>query len=381
MTKVAAKKTTDLAGGCCDFFQGSTITYEYVSRATLVGFLMLDSGKILVTGGAGFIGSALIWALNRRGLRRIVVADFLERSQKWRNLTPLQFEDYLEADDLLAALDNDSALLEGVTSVFHLGACSSTTEADAAYLIRNNFEYTKRLAAWSLTRGARFVYASSAATYGALETDLSEERELYTLRPLNMYGYSKHLFDLYAAENGYADKIAGLKYFNVFGPNENHKGDMRSMVHKAFHQIRETGQVRLFRSHCPEFNDGEQRRDFLHVKDAVEMTIHLAENESCCGLFNVGSDIAHSWLDLANAVFAAMGKSPQIEFVEMPEALREKYQYFTQADITKLRESGYGHAVTPLKDAVKDYVVHYLQHDWRLGDESMWESAVEVFAC
>jgi ADP-L-glycero-D-manno-heptose 6-epimerase len=337
---------------------------------------MLDRGKILVTGGAGFIGSALIWALNRRGLLKIVVSDFLEHSEKWRNLVPLQFEDYLEADDLLAALDRNPGPLEGVTAVFHLGACSSTTETDAAYLIKNNFEYTKRLATWSLAKGARFVYASSAATYGALETDLSEERDLHALRPLNMYGYSKHLFDLHAAASGYADKITGLKYFNVFGPNENHKGDMRSMVHRAFHQIRETGKVRLFRSYRPEFRDGEQRRDFLYVKDAVEMTIHLAEDERRCGLFNVGSGIAHSWLDLTGAVFAALGKPPQIEFIEMPETLREKYQYFTKAEIAKLRSSGYDQPATPVKEAVSDYVVNYLQHDRRLGDEQMQAAVV-----
>jgi len=341
---------------------------------------MLDRGKILVTGGAGFIGSALVWALNRHGLCKIVIADFLERSEKWRNLVPLQFEDYMEADDLLAALDKNPSPLEGVKAVFHLGACSSTTETDAAYLIKNNFEYTKRLAAWSLAKGARFVYASSAATYGALETDLSEDRDLHALRPLNMYGYSKHLFDLHAAASGYADKITGLKYFNVFGPNENHKGDMRSMVHRAFHQIHETGKVRLFRSYRPEFADGEQRRDFLYVKDAVEMTIHLAEDERRCGLFNVGSGIAHSWLDLAGAVFAAFAKPPQIEFIEMPEALREKYQYFTKAEIAKLRASGYDQPVTPLKEAVSDYVVNYLQHDRRLGDEQMQAAVVESVA-
>ncbi len=330
---------------------------------------MLGRGKILVTGGAGFIGSALIWALNRRGLRNIVVADFLERSEKWRNLVALKFDDYLEADDLLAALDKSAGPLEGVTAVFHLGACSSTTETDAAYLIRNNFTYTKRLAAWSLARGARFIYASSAATYGALESDLSEARDLQALRPLNMYGYSKHLFDLHAAAEGYASKITGLKYFNVFGPNEGHKGDMRSMVHKAFQQVRETGTVRLFKSYRPEFEDGGQQRDFLYVKDAVEMTIHLAEDERRCGLFNIGSGVAQSWLELSNAVFAALGKPPQIEFIEMPEELKEKYQYFTQADITKLRRSGYERAVTPLKDAVADYVIDYLQPDRRLGDE------------
>lgn len=328
-----------------------------------------DRGTILVTGGAGFIGSALVWALNRRGFRKILIADFLECSEKWRNLVPLQFEDYLEADVLLAALEKRPAWFEGITTVFHLGACSSTTETDARYLIRNNFEYTKTLAEWSLANGARFIYASSAATYGALEHSLSEDRDLRTLRPLNIYGYSKHLFDLHAAAKGYLNKITGLKYFNVFGPNEDHKGDMRSMVHKAFREIRETGKVRLFKSYRPEFGDGEQRRDFLYVKDAVDMTIHLAEDERHCGLFNVGSGRAQSWLDLANAVFAALQRPTQIEFIEMPDALRGKYQYFTQANVERLYGSGYRRAVTPLVDAVHDYVVNYLQTGLRLGDE------------
>ncbi|HXW51425.1 MAG TPA: ADP-glyceromanno-heptose 6-epimerase [Candidatus Acidoferrales bacterium] len=330
---------------------------------------MLDDGKILVTGGAGFIGSAIVWGLNKRGVDNILIADFLERSEKWRNLAALRFKDYMEADDLALLLERTPGALHGVKTVFHLGASSSTTETNAAFLIRNNFEYTKRLAAWALANGARFVYASSAATYGALESDLSEKRDLHSLRPLNMYGYSKQLFDVHASTEGYLDKITGLKYFNVFGPNEDHKGDMRSMVHKAFHQIRDTGKVRLFKSYRPDVKDGEQRRDFLYVKDAVEMTLHLADDPRRCGLFNVGSGLAASWLELSDAVFAAMGRSPEIEFIDMPETLRPKYQYFTKADIARLRASGYAQEVTPLREAVADYVTNYLQPSHKLGDE------------
>ena len=330
---------------------------------------MLDNGKILVTGGAGFIGSAIVWGLNKRGVDNILIADFLERSEKWRNLTALRFKDYMEADDLALLLERTPGALHGVKTVFHLGASSSTTETNAAFLIRNNFEYTKRLAAWALANGARFVYASSAATYGALESDLSEKRDLHSLRPLNMYGYSKQLFDVHASTEGYLDKITGLKYFNVFGPNEDHKGDMRSMVHKAFHQIRDTGKVRLFKSYRPDVKDGEQRRDFLYVKDAVEMTLHLADDPRRCGLFNIGSGLAASWLELSDAVFAAMGRSPEIEFIDMPETLRPKYQYFTKADIARLRASGYAQEVTPLREAVADYVTNYLQPGHKLGDE------------
>ena len=327
-----------------------------------------ESGRTLVTGGAGFIGSALIWALNRRGIDRILVVDRLGRSEKWRNLTPLAFDDYLEADALMPALERGA--LDDVRTVFHLGACSSTTETDASFLVRNNLEVTKTLAEWSIGRNVRFVYASSAATYGALEGDLSESVDLATLRPLNMYGYSKHLFDRYAARRGYLDRIVGLKYFNVFGPNEDHKDDMRSMVHKAFQQIRETGRVRLFKSDRPEFRDGEQRRDFVYVKDAVEMTLHAAGRTDLNGLVNVGSGASHTWIELASAVFDAAGTRRDIEFVDMPQHLRGKYQYSTRAVIDRLKRSGYDRPITPLADAIADYVRNYLMPNRRLGDES-----------
>jgi len=321
----------------------------------------LSTGRILVTGGAGFIGSALVWALNRRGLENILVADFLGHDEKFKNLIPLRFADYLEADDLLAALSNDDPRLRDVRHVFHLGACSATTESDAAYLIRNNYDYTRELARWSLARGARFVYASSAATYGDGAQGMDDrDANLARLRPLNMYGYSKHLFDLYAQREGFLPQIIGLKYFNVFGPNEGHKGDMRSVVHKAFHQIRTTGRASLFKSYRPDYPDGGQKRDFLYVKDAVDMTLHLAETPAAAGLFNIGSGTAHTWLELVTPIFTALGLPPKIEFVEMPETLRAKYQYFTQGDVSKLRASGYAAPVTPLQNAVLDYVSNYL---------------------
>jgi ADP-L-glycero-D-manno-heptose 6-epimerase len=247
-----------------------------------------------------------------------------------------------------------------------MGACSSTTERDAAYLMRNNYEYTKRLAHWSIDHDARFVYASSAATYGNGDAGMDDAFDLATLRsyhPLNMYGYSKHLFDLYAAQNGLFDRITGVKYFNVFGPGEGHKGDMRSMVLKAWEQIADTGIVRLFRSYREDFADGEQRRDFIYVKDAVDMTLHLAETPTATGLFNVGSGRAETWLDLARAVFAAMKREPQIEFIDMPEEMRAAYQYHTVADIRRLRDTGYDREITTLGDAVEDYVTRYLARD------------------
>jgi len=318
--------------------------------------------RALVTGGAGFIGSALVWALNRRGCERIIVCDRLGADEKWRNLTPLRFADYVEADDLLPRLQNGA--LGKFNLVLHLGACSSTTERDAGFLVRNNYEFTRDLAAWSLANRTRFVYASSAATYGDGVAGMEDDdAKLDTLRPLNMYGYSKHLFDLHAKRAGFLGRIVGLKYFNVFGPNEDHKGDMRSVVHKSFGQVRETGVIRLFKSHRPDYRDGGQKRDFLYVKDAVAMTLHLAADEKAGGLFNIGSGAARTWLDLGHAVFAALKREPKIEFIEMPEGIRDKYQYFTEANLARLRAAGYTAPVTPLEGAVSDYIGNYLVPD------------------
>ncbi len=328
----------------------------------------LQIGRMVVTGGAGLIGSALTWELNRRGFQNILVCDRLDRTEKWKNLAPLRYEDYFEADDFEKLLEDDRDLPSDIHTVFHLGACSSTTETDAAYLVRNNFEYTKKLAHWCLRRNARFIYASSAATYGALETGLVETRDLQSLRPLNMYGYSKQMFDLWAERHGYLDRLIGLKYFNVFGPNEDHKGEMRSVVHKAFHQILDTGKMQLFRSYRPQFADGCQQRDFLYVKDAVQMTVHLAESVSASGLFNVGAGQSRTWLDLAHALFAAMGREPVIEFIDMPDYLRPKYQYATCAVMDRMRASGYQSKPLTLEAAVEDYVRNYLIPGNRLGD-------------
>jgi ADP-L-glycero-D-manno-heptose 6-epimerase len=327
----------------------------------------MERGTVLVTGAAGLIGSAVVWALNQRGHERIIAVDRLDRSDKWRNLVPLRFDDYVEADALAHKIE--LGLLDDVRTVVHLGACSSTTETDGRYLIENNFNYTKMLAEWALQRGIRFAYASSAATYGALEGRIADGLDIRRLRPLNMYGYSKQLFDLHASTHGYLDRILGLKYFNVFGPNEDHKGDMRSVVNKAFRQILENGNVRLFKSYRPEFADGEQRRDFLYVKDAVDMTLHLVETPGAGGLFNIGSGESHTWRELVDAVFSALGRTSRIEFIDMPVELRAKYQYSTEASIDRLREAGYQRPITPLTDAVRDYVTRYLLPDRHLGDE------------
>jgi len=326
--------------------------------------------RILVTGGAGFIGSALIWELNRRGCENIVVCDRLSTDEKWKNLVPLKFADYIDGNDLLQNVVGSPIRLGRFDLVLHLGACSATTERDADYLMRNNYEFTKQLCLWSLASQTRFVYASSAATYGDGAHGMNDQDpDIHKLRPLNMYGYSKHLFDLVAKREGWLPQIVGLKYFNVYGPNEDHKADMRSLVHKACGQILATGKVQLFKSHRPDYKHGEQMRDFLYVKDAIRMTLHLAEAESAGGLFNLGSGEAHTWVELATAIFTALGKEPNIEFIDMPEHLQSKYQYYTCADIAKLRASGFTTDITPLTEAVRDYVQGYLVPDKRLGDE------------
>jgi ADP-L-glycero-D-manno-heptose 6-epimerase len=324
--------------------------------------------ETIVTGGAGFIGSALVWKLNERGINNVLIVDRLDTSDKWKNLAPLRFSDYMDADEFVTRITNQNFNFSKTRVLLHLGACASTTERDARYMMQNNYEYTKTLAHWAVANNVRFIYASSAATYGDGSVGMQDGvEELEGYRPLNVYGYSKHLFDLYAHRTGLLNKIVGLKYFNVFGPNENHKGDMRSLVNKAFTQIRETNSLKLFKSYHPDFQDGEFGRDFVYVKDVAEMTLHFVENQAG-GLFNIGSGQMHTWRNLAETIFSALDLPPKIEFIEMPEELRGRYQYHTQADLTSLRQSGYEKLVTPLKEAVFDYLQNYLIPDKHLGD-------------
>ncbi len=317
----------------------------------------------IVTGGAGFIGSALIAELNKRKITDILVVDELAAGHKWKNLRSISFADYVEKDDFLEMVI-ENRLTSDIKVVFHLGAATSTTETDASYLIENNYEYTKLLAQWATSAGIRFIYASSAATYGDGSAGFSDdEGKIENLRPLNIYGYSKQLFDLWARRAGLLKNIVGLKYFNVFGPNEYHKADMRSFIIKAFEQINAAGKVRLFKSHKPEYKDGGQLRDFIYVKDAVDMTLFFLDNPKAGGLFNIGTGKARTWNDLVKAVFEAMGKKSNIEYIDMPDSIRNQYQYFTQADITKLHNAGCENQTTSLEDAIKDYVQNYLQKE------------------
>ena len=324
---------------------------------------------IIVTGAAGFIGSALIHGLNTKGITDILAVDALDSSGKWKNFTGLSFADYLDKDDLLIALAKNDAAFSRMDGIIHMGACSSTTESDARFLMRNNYEYTKTLAIWCKANNKRFLYASSAATYGDGNKGFSDDHALLPqLKPMNMYGYSKHLFDLWAQRQGLLSSFVGVKYFNVFGPNEYYKGDMRSMVNKAFSQVREFKKLRLFKSYLPEYKDGEQKRDFLYVKDAVAMTLFLWEKRSAAGIFNIGSGVASTWNVLAEAVFKAMRMKPAIEYVDMPESIRHQYQYVTCADISKVKAAGYVDTGTRLETAIEDYITRYLSQGKHIGE-------------
>jgi ADP-L-glycero-D-manno-heptose 6-epimerase len=316
--------------------------------------------RVLVTGGAGFIGSVLVWELNRRDCSQVVIADYPAEREKSANLAGLRYTEIIEPAELHARLASGS--IGKLDCIFHLGACSSTTQTNEKYLRENNYEYSRNLAQWALGAGVRFVYASSAATYGdgSAGMDDSDPRQLERLQPLNLYGQSKQWMDLHAWKEGWLDRIVALKYFNVFGPNENHKGDMRSVVCKSYSEVLKTGVIQLFKSYRPQYRDGEQRRDFLYVKDAVAMTLHLAANPGANGIFNIGSGVARTWNELARAVFAALGREARIEYTDMPESIRNKYQYFTQADVRKVLAAGYDSPITSLEDAVRDYVVNYL---------------------
>jgi len=323
---------------------------------------------IIVTGGSGFIGSALIWRLNQLGEDNILIVDSLGSSNKWRNITGLNFMDYMEKDDFLKKIISDG-LPNNIQTIFHFGACSSTTESDIRYLIKNNYEFSKILASQAVAKGARFIYASSAATYGdGGQGYLDEENIIGNLRPMNGYGFSKQIFDLLALRAGWLDKIVGLKFFNVFGPNEYHKGGMRSMVCKGFEQIMAKGKINLFHSYRNGYMDGEQDRDFIYVKDAVEMVIFIYQHPELHGLFNIGSGTAQTWNMLAKILFDVTEKRRQIQYVPIPDDIKKTYQYHTQADMNKLRQAGYDKTITPLFEAISDYVNNYLSQGKYLGE-------------
>lgn len=321
--------------------------------------LLSKDKQIIVTGGAGFIGSCVVRQLNEAGFHNIVVVDNLGNSEKWKNLVGKSFEEVLLKPMLFDWLKGRESEIQ---AVIHLGACSSTVETDANYLLENNYRYSRKLAELALTYKWRFIYASSAATYGDGEKGFIDSHEVIEeLHPLNMYGYSKQLLDLWLLRQGVLDQVVGLKYFNVYGPNEYHKGRMASAILRMVPEVKEHGVIRLFETDQPErFANGEQKRDFIYGKDAAKMTCAFLENKAG-GIFNIGTGEAISWNRLAKAVFSALGKPANIVYMEMPHDLKGKYQNYTQADMKKtkriLKEKA---EVLPFEVAVADYVKNYL---------------------
>lgn len=313
---------------------------------------------IIVTGGAGFIGSCIVRSLNDAGIEDIVVADNISTTEKWMNLRNKKYLGYYQKDTFLKKLQQ----LDGVSAIIHMGACSSTTERDFDYLYRNNFLFTKKLWEYCAEKGISFIYASSAATYGDGDRGFDDVCDIDTLLPLNAYGYSKQLFDLWIKHHAvkYPAQHVGLKFFNVYGPNEYYKGSMASMVFHGFNQIQKDGEIRLFKSCNRDYKNGEQLRDFVYVKDVCAVIMWLLKHKEVSGLFNVGTGRAQSFRELAEATFHALNMEPNIRYIDMPEHLREKYQYYTKAEMSKLRSKGFNYPFHDLNSGVKDYVTEYL---------------------
>jgi ADP-L-glycero-D-manno-heptose 6-epimerase len=318
---------------------------------------------LLVTGGAGFIGSNVVADLNEAGRTDIAVNDSLGSDGKWRNLGSRQLADFVPPADLSRWLDGRK-----LDAVVHLGAISATTATDGDALLETNFRLSLRLLDWCTSTRTPFIYASSAATYGAGSAGFADTCSLAALKrlkPMNLYGWSKHLFDLaVVARAERKDRLppqwVGLKFFNVYGPNEYHKGEMMSLVAKRFADAKAGKPVRLFKSHRAGIADGEQKRDFIYVDDAVAVVRWLIERPAVCGIFNVGTGTARSFHDLIAAMFAALGRAPAIEYVDMPGSIRDSYQYHTQAETTNLRKAGYDGPALALEEAVRRYVTCYL---------------------
>ncbi len=315
---------------------------------------------ILVTGGAGFIGSVLVKMLNDKGHDEILIVDRLRDQDKWINLRGLNYTDYIHADELFD--EKNEAILNRVSSIYHMGACSSTTEKNMDYLMMNNFEYTKKLFIFASYKDIKICFASSAATYGDGKKGYNDSHnEVGDLRPLNPYGYSKQVFDEWVIKHKRTPSFwYGVKFFNVFGPNEYHKESMRSMVCKAFEQIKKSGKVKLFKSYKDGISDGEQKRDFIYVKDACNAMIELMTSECESGLYNLGTGNAHSFNELVQACFKALNTDSKIEYIEMPNDLKGQYQYYTQANMEKFLKALPHFKFKPLGESVSDYINEYL---------------------
>lgn len=319
---------------------------------------------IIVTGGAGFIGSCIVRTLNDMGIDDIIIVDHISTTDKWMNMRNKRYIEYINRDEFLQRLPEFAGR---VTHIIHMGACSSTTERDFDFLYKNNFEYTKSLYKFCTENQISFIYASSAATYGDGSEGFDDRTDIKLLRPLNGYGYSKQLFDLWEEKQVLKPKQhVGFKFFNVYGPNEYFKGTMASVILHSFKKIRETGEMGLFKSYKKGVKDGEQRRDFVYVKDICKVVKFMIEHPSISGLFNLGTGTARTFYDLASATFRAMGLEPNIKFIDMPETLRLKYQYYTQAHMEKLSSVGYKDKFYTLEEGAKDYVQNYLMRNFEV---------------
>lgn len=312
--------------------------------------------SIVVTGGAGFIGSNIIKLLNDKGYSDVLIVDHISDTDKWKNILNKEYTKYITKQDFLNSINTYN-----IEMILHLGACSSTTERDFDYLIQNNLEYSKLLWNICVENNIPFIYASSAATYGDGSIGFDDTCDLNTLRPLNGYGYSKHLFDLWVKkQHRFPKQYVGLKFFNVYGPNEYCKGSMASMVFHGFHQIKKEGQILLFKSEHPDYEDGGQLRDFIYVKDICHAIDFFIEHQEVNGLFNLGTGKARSFRELAEAIFYSLGKEANIKYISMPDHLKNKYQYFTEAKMDKLYSKGYKGTIYTLEEGINDYVHSYL---------------------
>lgn len=318
---------------------------------------------ILLTGGAGFIGSCFLGFLNKNGIKDIVIVDHLGKGSKWKNLVGKKFHSFFSKEQFLEIIEAKKFKSIKFEKIIHLGACTDTTEENLDYLIQNNFQYSVKLAQIALEQNARFIYASSAATYGLGELGY-DDNLVFDLKPLNPYGFSKYLFDCWVYNNSLHSTFTGLKFFNVYGPNEYHKNEMSSMVYKSFLQIQRNETVKLFKSTHPDYNDGEQKRDFIYVFDVVEILWKLL-NSNVSGIFNIGTGLARSWNDLAKAVFSALNLEPKIEYKDMPDSLKPQYQNFTQAKIDKLQSVIGKIDFFPLEKGITDYIQNYLLKSWK----------------
>lgn len=325
--------------------------------------LYIKNKMIIVTGGAGFIGSCFIKKLNDKNINDILVVDRLGNGDKWKNLVGKRIYNYFHKDEFLSLVKRGELKHKQITAIVHLGACTSTIEKNSDYLMDNNYSYSVALAEYALHNKIKFIYASSAATYGKAENGYLDDD--YDLYPLNAYGFSKHIFDLWVISNGYDKVFTGLKFFNVFGPNEYHKKNMASMVFKAFNQIRETGKVRLFKSSHPDYKDGEQMRDFVYAKDVADVIWNFLVKDNKSGIYNLGTGNPYSWNELMQCVFQAMGVPTDIEYIDIPDELKNQYQYYTQANIDKLKKSGCAVKFHTLEESVTDYVKNYLLKSWQ----------------